>query len=486
MPITIRFVDSKNEIQERFIKFVNCDEGLTGEALAKNIEDTLKEVGLPLANCRGQGYDGASAMSSMRKGVSGRILANNPKAIYVHCTSHHLNLAVAKACNIPAVSHMLSQAKKLVSFFSSVPRGQLLSKKMEEFGLKRRKLPAPSTTRWVQRISSLDGFLEAFEAVFRTLEYMQLGGVNKEFERSSSDARAFLRILESFEFIVAMVITTNILDYTMSLTVQLQQRQIDIAESLKQINLLKAELKILRTSVDEYHDKFYDEAVELANEVEVDEKTPRICKHQTTRENYTASTPREYYRLKLTIPFLDHLIEEMESRFPSEMCNLYNVFYVIPAVFLHCKDLDWKVEFMKFVAAYEDDLPSPRRIHAELDMWETAWKQGLEIIEYSSIADTLQHCNRVAFPNIFTALKILACIPVTTCECERSVSALRRTKTWLRTTMVNERLNGLTLMHIHDDIKIDVSEVINTFARQYPTRMQFLDILDDDEAAKKA
>ena len=117
MPITIRFVDSKNEIQERFIKFVNCDEGLTGEALAKNIEDTLKEVGLPLANCRGQGYDGASAMSSMRKGVSGCILANNPKAIYVHCTSHRLNLAVAKACNIPAVSHMLSQAKRLVSFF---------------------------------------------------------------------------------------------------------------------------------------------------------------------------------------------------------------------------------------------------------------------------------------------------------------------------------------------------------------------------------
>ena len=36
---------------------------MTGEVLAKNIEDTLDEVRLPLENCRGQGYDGANAMS---------------------------------------------------------------------------------------------------------------------------------------------------------------------------------------------------------------------------------------------------------------------------------------------------------------------------------------------------------------------------------------------------------------------------------------
>ena len=54
-------------------------------------------------------------------------------------------------------------------------------------------------------------------------------------------------------------------------------------------------------------------------------------------------------------------------------------------------------------------------------------------------------------------------------------------KTWLRSTMVNERLNGLAQMHINDDITVNVEEVINTFARQNPTRMQFLDILEDNE-----
>ena len=63
-------------------------------------------------------------------------------------------------------------------------------------------------------------------------------------------------------------------------------------------------------------------------------------------------------------------------------------------------------------------------------------------------------------------------------------------KTWLRNTMTDERFNGLAQMHINDDISVDVEEVNNTFAKKKPTRMQFLDVLNDDEnnqttAAKK-
>ena len=97
MPIVLRYVDASKEINERFIKYVDCKKGVTGEALAVNVEDTLEKVGLPLADCRGQGYDQASSMSSKVKGVSGRILKKNPKALYVHCSSHCLNLVVAKA-----------------------------------------------------------------------------------------------------------------------------------------------------------------------------------------------------------------------------------------------------------------------------------------------------------------------------------------------------------------------------------------------------
>ena len=69
---------------------------------------------------------------------------------------------------------MLGHAQKVSSFFSPSPkRTQFLKKKIAELGLKRQKLASPSTTRWVERISTLDGFVEAFEAIFYTLECMK-------------------------------------------------------------------------------------------------------------------------------------------------------------------------------------------------------------------------------------------------------------------------------------------------------------------------
>ena len=485
MPIVLRYVDSKKEINERFIKFVRCV-GMTGEALAKNIEDTLEEINLPLENCRGQGYDGASAMSSNTVGVAGRILSKNPKALYVHCSSHRLNLIVSKACKLTPVIQMLGLAQKITTFFSPSPqRMHVLRQKIEEIGLKRKKLIAPSTTRWVERIAALDGIVEAFEAICDSLEHMT-ANKDGDFNSSTSDAKIYLKAVKSFEFIISLVITSNILHHTYSLTVELQRRKIDILESIKQINLLKARLNELRESVDHFHDRYYDEGLELCRSVNVKEveQLARLCKTQTMRANYPVSTTRDYYRVKLTIPLLDYLIDQIEFRFPSEMCDLYRGFYVIPGVFLNCKDLDWKTEFMKFVEAYREDMPNYRAIHAELGLWETSWRKGFEEIVHDSVADTLRNCNELAFPNIFTALKILAVVPVTTCECERSVSALRRMKTWLRNTMTNERLNGLAQMHINDDVEVNVDEVIDTFARQNPTRMQFLDIFEDGESKK--
>jgi hypothetical protein len=38
-----------------------------------------------------------------------------------------------------------------------------------------------------------------------------------------------------------------------------------------------------------------------------------LCGRQTTRVNHTAKTPKQYWRISLYYPFLDHLITELES-----------------------------------------------------------------------------------------------------------------------------------------------------------------------------
>ena len=84
------------------------------------------------------------------------------------------------------------------------------------------------------------------------------------------------------------------------------------------------------------------------------------------------------------------------------------------------------------------------------------------------------------YPKMFTALRILANIPVTSNECERSISYLRRLKTVLRTSMGQERMTGLALMHVHRAIKIDDNEVINMFTRRNPRRLQLNNVLSSD------
>src|ERR1700722_1790722 len=57
------------------------------------------------------------------------------------------------------------------------------------------------------------------------------------------------------------------------------------------------------------------------------------------------------------------------------------------------------------------------------------------------------HLN-VSLPVMKELFKIQCTIPVNSCECERSFSLLRRTKTYLGNTTGRDRLSGLALLNI--------------------------------------
>ena len=42
---------------------------------------------------------------------------------------------------------------------------------------------------------------------------------------------------------------------------------------------------------------------------------PRVCGRQTSRSNVQASSPEEYWRRTIFVPFLDHLIQAFSDRF---------------------------------------------------------------------------------------------------------------------------------------------------------------------------
>jgi len=70
------------------------------------------------------------------------------------------------------------------------------------------------------------------------------------------------------------------------------------------------------------------------------------------------------------------------------------------------------------------------------------------------------------YPNVSIAYRILFTVPVTVASAERSFSKLKLLKNCLRSTMLQERLNGLAMYNIEKDIldKIDLDIVIEDFA----------------------
>ena len=74
-------------------------------------------------------------------------------------------------------------------------------------------------------------------------------------------------------------------------------------------------------------------------------------------------------------------------------------------------------------------------------------------------------------PNIHAAVKILLTMPVSSATAERSFSSLKRIETYLRSTMIEDRLNGLAL---HRNYQIDLDRIIQQFAADGNRRIQLI------------
>ena len=107
LAICIRYLSETDEVSEKFLGFVECNTGVSGEALAEKIISALKAWKLDVMKLRGQAYDGAGAMAGATKGVASRIAENYPLAMFSHCAAHRLNLCVVKSCSIPSFSNMM-------------------------------------------------------------------------------------------------------------------------------------------------------------------------------------------------------------------------------------------------------------------------------------------------------------------------------------------------------------------------------------------
>ena len=269
LSIVIRYVDQSSNVTEKILGFVRCARGLSGESVSTEILKWLDASGLDIKLCRGQGYDGAGNMAGKVKGVAARIQRCYPRAIYVHCGSHLLNLAVA-SCAIQEISSMLEHVREVTQFFNSHPnQSDLLCSKITVL------LPSSShsrlvdfcRTRWVARLDALDVFTEAFRAIVAALEHVKKNVDSTWAPEVIKAAYNHFNGVLSFEFIITLVIICLLLGIRRPLTKQLQSSTLDALSAIDKITLLFTTLKRIRKDIDEMHGEWYAEGVEIANQL---------------------------------------------------------------------------------------------------------------------------------------------------------------------------------------------------------------------------
>jgi hypothetical protein len=79
---------------------------------------------------------------------------------------------------------------------------------------------------------------------------------------------------------------------------------------------------------------------------------------------------------------------------------------------------------------------------------------------------------RALFTNVKQLIRLLHVCPASSCSAERSFSALRRLKTWLRNTMTQKRLNSVVVCNVHQELTdgVDLSVVAKEFAEKSDIR----------------
>lgn len=205
----------------------------------------------------------------------------------------------------------------------------------------------------------------------------------------------------------------------------------------------------------------------------------RLSGRQQYRFNPPASSQSQYLLRTISIPMLDHLLQELETRFDDTQWVTLQGFCLIPSIMFL---MDLEIVHSKLDELgnmYSSDLPYTSSLNSEGLSWYIKWRDQATEHGYTSLPSSLHHTLPQVpqmFPNIRTLLLILCSLAVTSCTAERSFSTLKRIKSSLRSSM---GLSSLSLIHVHLAwyIDIDIDVVIDEFARRHPRGLQLENII---------
>jgi len=124
----------------------------------------------------------------------------------------------------------------------------------------------------------------------------------------------------------------------------------------------------MHADMEKTYDDAHEKALTMAAKVGVAPTALRVAARQRHRANAPAPTAKEYYRIDVAAPFLDHIILQLGERFDAVTVQTSRLL----ALALSVMNENYQTksqESQGVVDMYRDDLPSPQLIPAEFQQW---------------------------------------------------------------------------------------------------------------------
>lgn len=478
--LTIRYVteddDGNIQVEESFIAYRVAKE-TTGQALADLLLTEIEECGLNMVNCRGQGYDNGANMAGVHKGVQAGVLDKFPLATFIPCGCHSLNLVIADGAKSSVKSTSLfGILQRLFTIFSSsTKRWCVISDHTKTLTLKQ-----VCETRWEARISAIQAVRYQYVEVRDAL--VELGDKIDD-PQTASEAQSLTNQMEDFSFIVVLILWNEILFEVNLISKSIQGKEVDISVCSEKFDKC---LEFLNRFRENGYVDVVISAKEIAAELDIEpvfpkkriRKRKRIFLYESSEE--VQSSPEETFKREVFYPLVDNVLNSLKKR-STALKEHQQVWGFLGNVAQLPEKEDLKQICLNLERHLTDkttkvsDINGSELYHELLHV-SSILDHGKKKVTPKEVLCMIKNTNsKDLFTNLWVALRVLLTIPVTVASAERSFSKLKLIKTYLRSTMAQERLNSLAILAIENNTakKLDFRDILSTFTRAKVRRMPF-------------
>ncbi|KAJ7984295.1 hypothetical protein DPEC_G00363230 [Dallia pectoralis] len=331
--------------------------------------------------------------------------------------------------------------------------------------VKANDLKAACRTNWTGKHDTFEVAVDLLESLLLCMDSVQDNEDLRWSDQVTQNALEITEALADFEFVVTLLVLKNTLSFTRAFGKNLQGSLMDVYFAANSLTAVLHSLNEVSDNIDVYHEFWFEEAVNLANALDIPVKVPRLFLRMYRPENGTEIQPESYFKDNLTAPVVSHVIKELNELFSENHLNALRCLTLVPAVM---GQLKFNTSEENNVEMYRKDLPNADTFPAELHCWRVKWKHRGKVSLPSTVHETLQLADVKFFPNVLAFLRVLCNLPILSCEDLVGNASRKRFQMYLENTPDKHRSKSLAFLNIHNNAQHDLDFMVDSYIRKYP------------------